>query len=178
VPEAAPTARRAPATQQDVADLAKVSRGLVSLALKGGGRMSDKTRQRILEAARTLRYRPNNAATELASRRSRRLAVIVPYLDNPFFDLLLRALRRHASQAGYILASFVSDLTDQVERSTIDDVLSMRPEGLILPGTSLSLTELRELSAQLPLVRHGPPPGHRHAQRRPARRGRRRRADR
>lgn len=152
MPEAAPAARRAPATQQDVADLAKVSRGLVSLALKGEGRMSDKTRQRILEAARTLRYRPNNAAAELASRRSRRLAVIVPYLDNPFFDLLLRALRRHASQAGYILASFVSDLTDQVERSTIDDVLSMRPEGLILPGTSLSLTELRELSTQLPLV--------------------------
>ncbi|WP_172191309.1 LacI family DNA-binding transcriptional regulator [Actinomyces faecalis] len=152
MPEATPTPRRAPATQQDVADLARVSRGLVSLALKGEGRMSAKTRQRITDAARTLHYRPNSAAAELASRRSRRLAVIVPYLDNPFFDLLLRALRRHASQAGYVLAAFVSDLTDRVERSTIDDVLSMRPEGLILPGTSMSLAELIELAAQIPLV--------------------------
>ena len=82
--------RTGPATQQDVALAAGVSRGLVSLALKGEGRMSDETRRRILRTARTLGYRTNTAAAELAARRSSRLAVIVPYLDNPFFDVLLR----------------------------------------------------------------------------------------
>ena len=142
----APAPRRAPATQQDVAAAAGVSRGLVSLALKGEGRMSAETRQRILDAASRLSYRTNTAAAELASRRSGRLAVIVPYLDNPFFDVVLRALRRRAADAGFVLAAFVSDLTDRLEQATVDDVLSLRPEGLILPGTSMSGEQLRELA--------------------------------
>jgi len=139
------------ATQQDVAAAAGVSRGLVSLALKGEGRMSDQTRQRILDTAARLDYHPNAAAAELAARHSRRLAVVLPYLDNPFFDLLLRALRRRAKQAGYTLVALVSDLADDLESSTIDDVLSLRPAGLILPGTSMSAGELRELGKRVRL---------------------------
>ena len=143
--------REAHATQQDVAARAGVSRGLVSLALKGEGRMSDQTRQRILDAARDLDYHPNAAAAELAARRSRRLAVILPYLDNPFFDRLLRCLRHHAGTAGYVLIVLVSDLEDQLERTTVDDVLSIRPAGLILPGTSMSQPELLALCEHVPL---------------------------
>ncbi|SPF67006.1 HTH_LacI [Propionibacterium ruminifibrarum] len=143
--------RETHATQQDVAARAGVSRGLVSLALKGEGRMSEQTRRRILDAARDLDYHPNAAAAELAARRSRRLAVILPYLDNPFFDRLLRRLRHHARAAGYLLIVLVSDLEEQLEQATVDDVLSMRPAGLILPGTSMSQSELLALSEQVPL---------------------------
>lgn len=146
------SSRRLRATQEDVARATGVSRGLVSLALNGGGRMSETTRRRILEEARRLDYRTNTAAAELASSRSRRLAVVVPYLDNPFFDLVLRALRRRASQEGYVLAALVSDLADRLEASTIDDVLSLRPEGLILPGTSMSEAALSDLARLVPLV--------------------------
>ncbi|WP_167202368.1 LacI family DNA-binding transcriptional regulator [Actinomyces respiraculi] len=145
------SARRTPATQQDVADAAGVSRGLVSLALKGEGRMSEETRHRVLDAARALGYRTNAAAAELAARHSNRVAIVVPYLDNPFFDLLLRALRRRARQSGYTLVAFLSDLEDQAEHSTIDDVLSLRPAGLILPGTTLSVDELVDLARHVPL---------------------------
>ena len=150
-PPPAPGPRTGPATQQDVALAAGVSRGLVSLALKGEGRMSDETRRRILRTARTLGYRTNTAAAELAARRSSRLAVIVPYLDNPFFDVLLRCLRRHAADAGHVLVAFVSDLEDSLEHTTVDDVLSMRPAGLLLPGTSMSEDELAALAGQVPL---------------------------
>ncbi|CED92561.1 LacI family DNA-binding transcriptional regulator [Actinomyces succiniciruminis] len=146
-----PRPARAPATQQDVAAAAGVSRGLVSLALKGEGRMSDQTRRRILDAAARLDYHPNSAAAELAARHSQRLAVVVPYLDNPFFDLLLRALRRRARQAGYTLVALVSDLVDELESSTIDDVLSLRPAGLILPGTSMTVEELQDLGQRVRL---------------------------
>lgn len=150
-PAPAPGPRTGPATQQDVALAAGVSRGLVSLALKGEGRMSDGTRQRILRTARALGYRTNTAAAELAARRSSRLAVIVPYLDNPFFDVLLRRLRRHAAGADHVLVAFVSDLEDSLEHTTVDDVLSMRPAGLLLPGTSMSEDELTALTEQVPL---------------------------
>ena len=137
---------RAAATQQDVADAVGVSRGLVSMALSGRGRMAPGTRLRIVSAARDLGYHLNTAAAELASRQSRRVAVIVPYLDNPYFDLLVRALRHEASRCGLLLVSFVSDLTDRIERETVDDVLSMRPRGLILPGTTLPESDLRTIA--------------------------------
>lgn len=140
-----------PPTQQDVAVLAGVSRGLVSLALKGEGRMSDRTRQRILEAARELDYHTNTAAAELAAHRSRRLAVVLPYLDNPFFDRLLRQLRRRAAEAGYTIVVLVSDLADRLEQVTIDEALSLRPAGLILPGTSMTPAELLATGRRLRL---------------------------
>ena len=147
-----PTPERAPhATQQDVAARAGVSRGLVSLALKGEGRMSDGTRRRILDTARALDYHPNTAAAELAARRSHRLAVVLPYLDNPFFDRLLRRLRQHAGVAGPTLVVLVSDLEERLERTTVDEVLSLRPAGLILPGTSMSPEALLAMSERIPL---------------------------
>lgn len=147
-----PTPERAPhATQQDVAARAGVSRGLVSLALKGEGRMSDETRRRILDTARALDYHPNTAAAELATRRSHRLAVVLPYLDNPFFDRLLRRLRHHAGAAGHTLVVLVSDLEERLERTTVDEVLSLRPAGLILPGSSMSAGALLALSERIPL---------------------------
>ena len=98
-----------PATQADVAELAGVSRGLVSLALSGGGRMSQHTRERILSAARALNYQPHSAAAELAGGDSHRLLLVLPYLDNPYFDQLSRALRKAAEKVGYSLLVMVSD---------------------------------------------------------------------
>ena len=44
-------ARERPVTQSDVAKAAGVSRGLVSQALSGGGRMSEATRAHIRDTA-------------------------------------------------------------------------------------------------------------------------------
>jgi LacI family transcriptional regulator len=53
-------------TQQDVAERAGVSRGVVSYVLNGGPRkVSTETRQRVLEAIQELGYRPNKHAQRL-----------------------------------------------------------------------------------------------------------------
>lgn len=144
-------APRGHATQSDVARAAGVSRGLVSLALNGGGRMSEQTRQRILQAARDLDYQPNGAAAQLAARRSNRLVIVLPYLDNPFFDILVRHVRQEAARVGHSLVVLVSDLEARLEESTIADVLRMRPAGLILPGTRLGAEALERLGSRVPV---------------------------
>ena len=144
-------APRGHATQSDVARAAGVSRGLVSLALNGGGRMSEQTRQRILQAARDLDYQPNGAAAQLAARRSNRLVIVLPYLDNPFFDILVRHVRQEAARVGHSLVVLVSDLEARLEESTIADALRMRPAGLILPGTRLGAEALERLGSRVPV---------------------------
>lgn len=61
------------ATLQQVADLAQVSLGTASRALAGRGRVSEATRARVREAAASLSFAPNTAASNF--RRSRAGAV-------------------------------------------------------------------------------------------------------
>lgn len=58
-------------TQKQVAQRAAVSRSTVKDVVTGNPRVSEATRQRVLEAMQALNYRPNLAARELIGRRSR-----------------------------------------------------------------------------------------------------------
>ena len=102
--------RERPVTQSNVAKAAGVSRGLVSQALSGGGRMSPSTCTHIRETAEKLGYYPHSAASELAGGHSKRLVLILPYLTNPYFDELSSHLRVAASARGYSLIVMVSVL--------------------------------------------------------------------
>lgn len=62
----------------DVARHAGVSPSTVSYALSGKRPISEETRRRVEEAARTLGYRPHAGARALASSRSNVLALVVP----------------------------------------------------------------------------------------------------
>ena len=52
-----------------IAEIAGVSRGTVDRALHGRGEINDATRQRVLEIARQIGYRPNPAARALSVHR-------------------------------------------------------------------------------------------------------------
>ena len=86
-------------TQSDVARLAGVSRGLVSLALSGSPMVAEDSRRRILAAAEELGYTRDLGAATLAAGRSQVLGVVLPDLRNPFFEDLIDALQRRAHGA-------------------------------------------------------------------------------
>ncbi|WP_033239821.1 LacI family DNA-binding transcriptional regulator [Streptomyces albidoflavus] len=74
-------------TSKDVARAAGVSQAAVSLVLGGKwpGRVSAATAERVREAARALGYRPNLAARDLRTGRTRTALLVVPALTNEFF---------------------------------------------------------------------------------------------
>lgn len=67
-------------TQTDVARMAGVSRGLVSLALAGRPGVSSATRRRIQDAADRLGYSRDLSAASLATGSSPVLGIILPQL--------------------------------------------------------------------------------------------------
>lgn len=73
-------------TIRDVAREAGVSTATVSHALTGYPEISPKTKQKVLETARRLGYQPNINGRNLASKKSNRIALIIP-------DLLKREKR-------------------------------------------------------------------------------------
>ncbi|WP_322098388.1 LacI family DNA-binding transcriptional regulator [Nakamurella alba] len=70
-----------------------VSQSTVSLALSGSNRVSEATRQRVLEACARLDYRPNAAGRGLRTGRSHTVGLFVPQLGYEVFDRILMGVR-------------------------------------------------------------------------------------
>ena len=62
-------------TLMDVAQAAGVSRALVSIVMRGAPGAAESTRQKVLEAAQELGYRPDSRARLLRSSRTRLLGL-------------------------------------------------------------------------------------------------------
>ena len=65
-------------TLRDVSEASGVSEMTVSRVLRGRGDVSQNTREKVLQAAKTLGYVPNKIAGALASQRVNLVAVIIP----------------------------------------------------------------------------------------------------
>ncbi|GAA3886097.1 LacI family DNA-binding transcriptional regulator [Leifsonia kafniensis] len=102
-----------PATSIDVAARAGVSQPTVSRALRNLPSISPETKERVYRAARELNYVPREAGRSLATRRSRRVAIISEALTNPYYPELIEPLRRELAHLGY-RAVLVADSSDDV----------------------------------------------------------------
>lgn len=93
------------ATLSDVAALAGVSVSAVSRVLSDApaARVSVATRQRILDAAHQLGYRPNFAARALKSSRTDVIGLVVPDLTNAIFTELMRGVEDEALGRQYLV---------------------------------------------------------------------------
>ncbi|ARF79059.1 LacI family transcriptional regulator OS=Kitasatospora aureofaciens OX=1894 GN=GCM10010502_38960 PE=4 SV=1 [Kitasatospora aureofaciens] len=90
-------------TGRDVARLAGVSQATVSLVFSGaeaGRRVSEATRERVREAARSLGYRPQAAGRQLRLGRSGMIMLAVPNLQGPFFGRVLEGVHHEAGRHG------------------------------------------------------------------------------
>jgi LacI family transcriptional regulator len=87
-------------TMADVAKLAGVGKMTVSRLLSGSANVSKDTVDRVHRAIRMLNYQPNELAPSLRSVHSKTIALILPYLCDPFFATCAHAVSKVASKHG------------------------------------------------------------------------------
>src|SRR2546425_9014678 len=117
---------------EDVADRAGLSTASVSLVLRNAPGPSAATRQRVLEAAAHLGYRPDRNASLLARRRRHLLGVMVD-VRNSFHAELVQHLLRSAEAVNYdLVLSPLAPTHD--EQKAVETLLDFRCEALILLG--------------------------------------------
>jgi DNA-binding LacI/PurR family transcriptional regulator len=123
----------------DVARHAGVSQSAVSRALApDGSGVSDSLRARVRASAKALGYRPNAHARSLISGRSRIVALLFSYLDNPFYAFALERLCAGLQAEGYHALVFLEpDTTQGVERA-VAELLDYRVDGIITASVELS----------------------------------------
>lgn len=91
------------ATIKDVAKLAGVALSTASYALNGDTKVAEKTRAKVLEAARQLNYRKNGFAMDLKRSRTNTIALILTDLSGPYYSELIRSIQDVALANGYDL---------------------------------------------------------------------------
>lgn len=94
-------------TMKDVADQCGVSLSTVSLVLSGDTRIPPVTTQRVLEVVKSLGYRPNALARNLARQRSKTFGLVLPevsaVVDHAFVAEALHHVAQEVARLGYRL---------------------------------------------------------------------------
>ncbi|HEV7247440.1 MAG TPA: LacI family DNA-binding transcriptional regulator [Shinella sp.] len=132
-------------TVADVARKAGVSKATAARVLGGYGTVSERVREAVTAAARSLDYRPNELARSMTTGRSGTIGVVVGDIENPFFSLAVRGITDVARQAGFTVILINSGEDAEIEKAAIRTLLAKRVDGLIVsPAKESDVGHLRE----------------------------------
>jgi DNA-binding LacI/PurR family transcriptional regulator len=148
---------RAAPTIHDVAELAGVSKSVVSRVLRGNGSVSAASRDAVMRAARSLGYRPNAVARSLVQGRTSNVGVLVSDLHNVFFAEILDGIDAVAGGAGYRMLIVTGNRDADAEAAALETLLQLRTDGVILVGPRLPAEVVSGAGRQVPLAVVGNP---------------------
>lgn len=122
------------ATIRDVARLAEVSVASASRAMNGHDSVADVTRDKVLAAARMLRFVPHSGARSLSTQRTDTVGLVLPDLYGEFFSELIRGVDQAARERGLhlLVSNSHGDSAEAVlamrsMRGRVDGLLVMSP---------------------------------------------------
>ncbi len=143
----------------DVAKAAGVSRTTVSNILNGNYRCTEETKEKVLQKAKEMGYRPNIAAKTLVKNTSKLIGIIFPYYmdkslltGNPFYNLIIDGINSTLLEMGeYDL--IINCISQKKGSSQIIDWIAMRNlDGIIVVGDTDNKI-LREIEQEkIPMI--------------------------
>ena len=150
------------ATIADVANLAGCSITTETSAYSVPEKVRPQTRERILQAAETLRYSPNAIARAMVHQRNHNLAFVVDPWQYPIMDAfyaeIAGAVQLEAEQRGYCVYTTASDRRELFMKKRVDGVIlaGRADEGLLsdLRGQGIPAVQIndRPVSDDVPSI--------------------------
>ncbi|MFJ3673083.1 LacI family DNA-binding transcriptional regulator [Streptomyces sp. NPDC090106] len=137
-------------TIDDVAREAGVSRQTVSRALNDKGEIGAATKQRVLDAAEDLGYRPSRFARGLVRQDAFSVGLVIPDLLNPFFTEVAAGALDAARTHGWHVVVYDTGGRVEEERGTLEVIASQ--VDAVVGYLSLPEDEIDKLTRGLPVV--------------------------
>jgi LacI family transcriptional regulator len=135
-------------TMHDVARQAGVSIATVSHVLSSTGRITPRTRRRVLAAVKKLRYYPNVHARNLAAQNSRTLGMIVSDIANPFFPDVINGFERRARQFRYETIVSNTNYAPSLMRRAVQRMLEQNVRGVAIVTSEFSRVLIEDIIAR------------------------------
>lgn len=118
--------------QSDIAKKLNVSRITVSKALRDHPDISQEMKAKVIRAAKKMGYVPNLIATQLNTRKTFTIGIVVPDLENSFFALVVDSMIDYATEKKYHVILTVSREKEAIEQQNIENLIGMRVDGLLV----------------------------------------------
>lgn len=125
-------------TIKDIARELNISVSTVSRALRDTYDVNVETREKVLEMAAKLNYKPNFNATGLAKGSSHNIAVILPFITNYYFSTVITGIQEIAYQSGYTIVLYVTNDSPERELDIINNLPITSLDGLLVSIASNS----------------------------------------
>ncbi len=140
------------ATSFDVAKLAGVSQPTVSRAFSPDAYIATETRQRVLNAAKELGYKPNALARSLTQQSTQLIGVVMGDMTTPFYTYVLQVLTRRLQEIGRQVMLFNIPKGDKADEA-VRQLLAFQVEGLVLTSTTVTAVVADECyQRQTPII--------------------------
>lgn len=139
---------------RDIAASAGVTIATASRSLSGAYGVNPATRQKVLDVAARLHYRPNRFARGLVTGRSQIIGLIISDIRNPFFADVARGAEDAAYAAGSDVVLCNSELNAERQKRYIHSLMEKNVDGIIMNSiTALERIEQNRLAESgIPVV--------------------------
>jgi LacI family transcriptional regulator len=125
-------------TIKEIAEQAEVSIGTVDRVLHNRGRVSEKTRKRILKIVEQEGYRKNIVASQLSNSRANYFAIIMPYpvQNDSFWQIIRDGIEAEKTRLSYFKLKLEYFYYDRFNApsygETLKEALKKDPQGILL----------------------------------------------
>jgi len=129
-------AKKKPATLSDIAATVGVAPMTVSRVVNQNGYVSERTREKVLQALKELNYRRNGSARNLKRQCTETVGLVLGDISNPYSTELANAVRETLSARGFSLFICISEHSAKEDIAAIGSLVNHSVDGLIVATRS------------------------------------------
>ncbi|MEO2077275.1 MAG: LacI family DNA-binding transcriptional regulator [Bacillus sp. (in: firmicutes)] len=137
---------------RDLAKMAGVSVTTVSRVLNHHPYVSEEKRKAVLEAIEQTNYQQNINAVHLSMGKTFLVGVVVPYIDHPYFSLLLKGMASEALENNYKLVLFQTNYVESRELEALQMLKQKQIDALIICSRKTRWTTISDYLTFGPII--------------------------
>ncbi|WP_104382849.1 LacI family DNA-binding transcriptional regulator [Sphingobacterium sp. HMA12] len=125
---------------KDIARMLQISVSTVSRAFRDTHDVNPETRKKVLALAKKLNFKPNKNASALASGSTKNIGVIIPFITNYYFSMVISGIQEEAYERDYNVILYVTNDNVAREKTLLENLSTSSLDGLLISISSDSST--------------------------------------
>ncbi|WP_186577030.1 LacI family DNA-binding transcriptional regulator [Aquibacillus kalidii] len=137
---------------KDIAKLAGVSVTTVSRVLNNHPYVSEEKKEAVRYAMEQSNYRPNINAVHLSKGKTNLIGVVIPFINHPYFGLLVEGIANEAVSNNYKLVLFQTNYEEERELEALLMLKNKQIDGLVIGSRICHWEVIKEYIDYGPIV--------------------------